>query len=281
MHILAYLIAALVAFGTLIILAKIPSPQYGGWTLLHAYIFSAGFISVSIFLIAGRAVQLLEVIAKNREPVQRTEDSPPVNQDSGSDKDNQNDEIIENPDGTFSIEGRTYKSRASAKAYLEHFGSVSKQPKTKAPAKTKVPEKPQEGGDNPIGAVEVHLKNMGYDLTPYGAGVALLELESGYNAVETASHISLTTLAFDVREAGTDIEKLMQFVPHAMTLLEVLKSYKDKGMMNLTQWQNDANAIARVSTVDEHQEEWIEKVLSDPIAGKERLATSRVDYRAS
>ena len=58
-------------------------------------------------------------------------------------------------------------------------------------------------------------------------------------------------------------------------------SDKEKGMMNPTQWQNDANAIARVSTVDEHQEEWIEKVLSDPIAGKERLATSRVDYRAS
>ena len=158
---------------------------------------------------------------------------------------------------------------------------IRKQPKAKAPAKTKVPERPQEGGDNPIADIEVHLRNMEYDLTPYGAGVALLELESGYNAVETASHISLTTLALDVREAGTDIEKLMRFVPHAMTLLEILKSYKEKGMMNPTQWQNDANAIARVSTVDEHQEEWIEKVLSDPIAGKERLATSRVDYRAS
>jgi hypothetical protein len=158
---------------------------------------------------------------------------------------------------------------------------VRKQAKTGAQGETRVPEKPEYGGDNPIGAVEDHLKNMGYDLTPYGAGVALLELESGYNAVETASHLSLTTLALDVREAGTDIEKLMRFMPHAMALLEVLKEYKDKGMMNPTQWQNDANAIARVSTVDEHQEEWIEKVLSDPVAGKERLATSRVDYRAS
>jgi hypothetical protein len=158
---------------------------------------------------------------------------------------------------------------------------VRKQAKTGSPAETKVSEKPQDGGDNPIGAVEVHLNNMGYDLTPYGAGVALLELESGYNAVETASHISLTTLALDVKDAGTNIEKLMRFMPHAMALLEVLKSYKDKGMMHPTQWQNDTNAIWRVSTVDEHQEEWIEKVLSDPIAGKERLATSRVDYRAS
>ena len=121
---------------------------------------------------------------------------------------------------------------------------------------------------------------MGYDLTPYGAGVALLELESGYNAVETASHLSLTTLALDVREAGSDVGKLTRFLPHAMALLEVLKSYKDKGMMNPTQWQNDANAIYRVSTVDERQEEWIEKVLSDPIAGKERVATNRIGHRA-
>lgn len=136
-------------------------------------------------------------------------------------------------------------------------------------------EIPQEVRNKLLVDVEAHLKGMGYDLTPYGAGVAVLELESGYNAVETASHISLTTLALDVREAGTDIEKLMRFGPHAMALLESLKSYRDKGRMKPAQWQNDANAIVRVSTVDECQEEWLEKVLSDPIAGKERLATMR------
>lgn len=148
-------------------------------------------------------------------------------------------------------------------------------------SKIKAPEETQQVDDNPIAGVEIHLKSMGYDLTPYGAGVALLELESGYNAVETASHISLTSLAFDVRKAGTDIERLMHFASHSMAILDVLKVYQDKRMMNPTQWQHDTNAIRRVSTVDEHQEEWIEKILSDPIAGKERLATSRVDYRAS
>ncbi len=34
-----------------------------------------------------------------------------------------------------------------------------------------------------------HLKNMGYDLLPYGAVVALAEMESGYNSVEAASQL--------------------------------------------------------------------------------------------
>ncbi len=138
-------------------------------------------------------------------------------------------------------------------------------------------EEPQDEASNPITAVAVHLEAMGYELEPYGVGLAFIEMESGYNAVETASHIALTTLARDVREAGTNIIKLMSFVPQAMHLLAVLKDYKDQDMMHPTQWQNDANAIWHVVNVNEHQEEWIEKVLSDPIAGKERLAIRRID----
>ena len=53
---------------------------------------------------------------------------------------------------------------------------------------------------------------------------------------------------------------------------------KDQKMMNPRQWDNDVNAIVRISTVDKHQEEWLEKILSDPIAGKERLAYRKIDY---
>lgn len=141
-------------------------------------------------------------------------------------------------------------------------------------------EDPAAHDDNPISRVAAHLRIMGYDLTPYGAVVALLEFESGYNEVETASHIAHTTLALDVREAGTDILKLAAFMPHGMALLEVLKNYKDRGMMRESQWQNDSTAVFRIINVDQHQEEWIAKILSDPIAGKQRLATSRITYQA-
>jgi hypothetical protein len=55
-----------------------------------------------------------------------------------------------------------------------------------------------------------------------------------------------------------------------MALLEVLKDYKDRGMMRESHWKNDSTAVFRIINVDQHQEEWIAKVLSDPIAGKQR-----------
>ncbi|HSH97390.1 MAG: hypothetical protein ACAH07_08485 [Methylophilaceae bacterium] len=131
----------------------------------------------------------------------------------------------------------------------------------------------------PIDEVASHLEVMGYELTAYGAGVALLEIESGYNVVEAASHIAFTTMALDIREAGDDIAKIISFLPHREALLKILKEYKDKGMMNPTQWENDAAAIFHISNVDQHQIPWIQKILSDPIAGKQRLAVSRVQYQ--
>ena len=82
--------------------------------------------------------------------------------------------------------------------------------------------KRQQTENDPIAGVAVHLA-IGYTLTPYGAGVALLGCESGYNEVETASHIALTTMARDLKEAGSDISKLLAFVPHARASLELLK----------------------------------------------------------
>lgn len=127
--------------------------------------------------------------------------------------------------------------------------------------------------------VIAHLKNMGYDLLPHGTAVALLELKSGYNAVETASHIAHVTLARDIRDAGQNTMKLVAFVPHAQALIEVLTRYKNNGKMHPTQWQNDCRAILGIVMVDANQLQWLEKVLSDPVSGAERLAKSRIEYK--
>ena len=84
-------------------------------------------------------------------------------------------------------------------------------------------------------------------------------------------------MALDIRIAGSNIEKLGLYFIHAMALLKVLKSYKDNGQMREELWKNDSNALFRASTVDENQEEWVAKILSDPVAGKRRLATSRIN----
>jgi hypothetical protein len=135
-----------------------------------------------------------------------------------------------------------------------------------------------ESDSNPLVAVGEHLKLMGYDLTGYGVAVALLEVQSGYSPVETASHIALTTMALDIKSAQRDFDRSMGIYSHAMALLKVLKEYRDKKEMRATMWQNDSKAIYHIATIDGQQAQWIEKILNDPIAGKERLANSRITY---
>lgn len=129
-----------------------------------------------------------------------------------------------------------------------------------------------------IAEVAACLRELGYDLTPYGTGLALLEVASGYSAAETASHIALTTLAGDIEQAGLHISNLMAFVPHAKAMMQVLAEFRDAGKMREQLFQNDANAILRVATIDSKNREWLRKVLSDPIATKEPVAKSRIKY---
>lgn len=129
---------------------------------------------------------------------------------------------------------------------------------------------------NPLSDVHTHLRAMGYDLTHHGAAVALFSLESGYNAVETASNIALTTFALDMREAGNNLDRVASYVPHAMALLEVLTEYKDRGAMRPEVWRNDASALFRIAQLGPEQQLLVDEILSDPVSGKKRLATSRL-----
>lgn len=136
-----------------------------------------------------------------------------------------------------------------------------------------------EPESDPVARVKAHLAAMGYELTPYGAMVALLECKSGYSEAEAASHIALTTMARDIKEAPLDARWSARLAIHARILLDMLKEYKDSGLMHPAQWQNDSTAFWRIVVVDEHQHEWIDKILFEPVTGKERLATCTIDYR--
>ncbi|MDP1731200.1 MAG: hypothetical protein Q8L54_08510 [Devosia sp.] len=71
---------------------------------------------------------------------------------------------------------------------------------------------------------------------------------------------------------------LVKYVPHARAMLDILKQFKDRGLLRETLFQSDGNAILRVVTVDSQQEEWIAKVLGDPVIGNSRVARSRIRY---
>jgi len=126
---------------------------------------------------------------------------------------------------------------------------------------------------NPIGIVASILEKLGFNMTKYGAGVALSSLYSGYSAMEAASFIALATFAEDARLAGDDIRKVMMLLCHAQAVIDVLKNAPAQGLMRESIFRNDATAMIRVTTIDPHQEEWIARVLSDEmLAGKERVA---------
>jgi hypothetical protein len=70
-----------------------------------------------------------------------------------------------------------------------------------------------------ITQVQEVLKELGYDMTPYGAGVALVSAGSGYSHAETASYLALATLALDAKEGENDVIKTMQLLSHARAMV--------------------------------------------------------------
>lgn len=134
--------------------------------------------------------------------------------------------------------------------------------------------------DEAIGRVKIVLGKLGYDTTLYGAGVALLSLQSGYSEAETASHLALATLAHDVKEAGFDLQKSMALVAHAGAMIDILGELKNAGLMREIFFKNDGSAMLKVAIPSSEQTSWIDKVLSDQMVAQERVATSRIDYNA-
>ena len=83
-------------------------------------------------------------------------------------------------------------------------------------------------------------------------------------------------MVLDVREVGDDITKLAVLALHGKAIVDVLYETEFQKQMNPGQWQSDVNAFGKISIPSESQMDWVEKVLSDPLAGKSRLANSRI-----
>ncbi|MEP6355297.1 MAG: hypothetical protein ABJ081_01285 [Hyphomicrobiales bacterium] len=113
-------------------------------------------------------------------------------------------------------------------------------------------------------------KRIGCTLTPYGAGVALLSLQSDYSPAETTSLIAVVTIAHAAQ--NNDVEDLVELATKGYSVLEHLKEWKDKGLMRKDIWKNDSTAIGKIIFVNSDTQEWIDRVLSDPINTEDDLA---------
>lgn len=127
-----------------------------------------------------------------------------------------------------------------------------------------------------IAAVEQIAQYLGLRLTPYGAGVALLSVQSGYSSAETASHLAVVTLARDVQESGENLDAILRFSSLGMEILKWMKALKDKNAVREEIWRNDATAVGKIMIPSAETLPWIDKVLSDPVDGAERLANFQI-----
>jgi len=122
-----------------------------------------------------------------------------------------------------------------------------------------------------------HLDKMGYRLTIVGAGYAIMQRKSGFGTVEVASQIALHTLALDLRNAGTDIERIAEIAENAKRIIGLLNGYKSAGKIRAVQWEKDTRAIAGIAFPGHQQDAWLESTLNNPMVGETRLAVNVSD----
>jgi hypothetical protein len=133
---------------------------------------------------------------------------------------------------------------------------------------------------NPADLAEDVLAPLGFKLRPYGVGVVIATTVSGYSVHEAVSLVALVTLAREADEADHDPIRLMGLMMFGSLVTRELAAIAKKGLIRPEVWRHDLEALLGVCQVDAQQEKWIKKVLSDPIAGKERLADVTINYAA-
>lgn len=130
-----------------------------------------------------------------------------------------------------------------------------------------------------LARVQKLLKAMGFEITPHGVAAALISMESSYSEADTAAGIAIATFARSMKAADNFLLQMAINI-HAIEVYKFLSQLREQGALHPTQWQNDSQALRGVTSPSEHQAEWIEKVLSDPLLGKEPVAISTVNYQS-
>lgn len=133
----------------------------------------------------------------------------------------------------------------------------------------------KKGPDGPpVEQVKAFLAQMGYALESYGEDAAQQRIAAGLSPAEVAAEIVYTTMAYDLKHAGTTATASLRYRPVATGILNALDEYKEKGLMREELHQQAYEAIVAVNAINENQLQWIEKVLADPLLGQNRLANN-------
>lgn len=166
---------------------------------------------------------------------------------------------------------KTTHYRHSALHLINHYLSRTAENK-----KTETSDNTKTQTTSAIAAVEEIAQCVGLQLTSYGAGVALLSVQSGYSPAETASNLAVITLARDIQEAGENLDDMIRFSALGMEILKWMKELKDKNAVREEIWRNDATAVGKIMIPSAETFLWTEKILSGLTDGSERLANFQI-----
>lgn len=121
--------------------------------------------------------------------------------------------------------------------------------------------------------INEHLESCGYQLSPHGATVALMLMESDYSKEESLSYIGLIALAQDMISSGKGINDMLNVSKRGKLLIEIVANLYKNGMIRDELYLNDTSAIKSITFIEENYDDIINLVInSDPHANADRIA---------
>lgn len=130
-----------------------------------------------------------------------------------------------------------------------------------------------KAGVEELNFIQSMLEKCGYQLSPHGAAVSLMLMDSDYNKEETLSYVGLIALSQNMRTAGDGMINIMQAVGRGTKLAAIIKKLHDYGYIRTELFNNDIPAISKLTNLDADHKAMIGAVLgSDPHADADDVA---------
>ncbi|HEN5180794.1 TPA: hypothetical protein U6I94_001225 [Klebsiella pneumoniae] len=121
--------------------------------------------------------------------------------------------------------------------------------------------------------INEQLESCGYQLSPHGAAVALMLMDSDYSKEESLSYIGLIALAQDMISSGKGINDMLNVSKRGKLLIEIVANLYSNGMIRDELYLNDTSAIKSITFIEENYDDIINLVInSDPHANADRVA---------
>lgn len=133
----------------------------------------------------------------------------------------------------------------------------------------------RKAGMEELTFIQSMLEKCGYQLSPHGAAVSFMLMDSDYSKEETLSYVGLIAIAQNMRTADDGIINIMQATGRGTKLAAIIKNLHDYGYIRTELFNNDMSVITALINLDANHKDMIGVVLgSDPHADADDVAVN-------